>query len=129
MQSQNHTPPQVEHLSWLSDRLCKHISKPVVVDDYTPPPPPPPTVVCGWKLGLQLERYTIIENRRLITAYPCFEADNDSEPANQNTKIDSNTALILFISPLYTHSPRPMTMVCACCLHNATRQSFWRGGY
>ena len=49
--------------------------------------------------------YSIIENRRLITAYPCFEADNDSaEPANQYTKIDSNTALILFISPLYTHS-------------------------
>ena len=43
-----------------------------------------------------------LENRHLITAYPCFEADNDSaEPANQNTKIDSNTALILFISPLY----------------------------
>ena len=48
---------------------------------------------------------SIIENRRLITAYPCFEADNDSaEPANQNTKIDSNTALIVFISPLYTRA-------------------------
>ena len=75
-------------------------------------------VVCRWKLGLQLERYgmtSINENRHLITAYPCFEADNDSaEPANLNTKIDSKTALILFISQLYTHSPR------------STRQ--WRGG-
>ena len=78
--------------------------------------------------GSGYETTSIIENRHL--AYPCFEADNDSaKSANQNTKIDSNTALILFISPLYKHSPRHTTMVCACCLHNATPQSFWRGGY
>ena len=52
-----------------------------------------------WKLGLRLERYGMYLKIRKLIQTP-------------------------HISPLYTHSPRHTTMICASCLHNATQQSF-----
>lgn len=80
-----------------------------------------PLEIIGLRYGMYLDNRT-----QLITAYPCFEADKDSaEPANQY--------MVTYSYRLFSrmHTPRHTTIVCALpsCLHNATWQSFWRGGY